>query len=94
MSRSVFVCRSHVEHGDGTLREPRGQIGAADGFGGVPASRQTARDALDLRQVPRGDNAQKIRQFRCLRVGLPADHRLAVAAAGDQCRTAQVLQVP
>ena len=73
--------------------EPCGQIGAAHRLGRVRAAREAPQDALDLREVPFGDDAQEVHEVQRLRVGEPVDHRLAVAAAGDECGAAELLQM-
>lgn len=84
MSGRVFVDGSDVQDGHRRLPQPRGQFVPADGLRQVVLPGQSAQDAFDLRQVPFGDDAQEVHQRQGLGVGKPIDHRLAIAAAGDE----------
>ena len=93
MPDGILVSRSYVEHGDRAFGEPFCQFGAAHWLGSVFATRETPQDALDSRQVPFGDDAQKVHQRQGLGVGKPIDHRLAIAPAGDKSRPTQLLKM-
>lgn len=93
MGSRVFVDGPDVQDGHQTLPQPRGKLVPADSFGKFVAPRQSAQDAFDLRQVAFGNDAHESHQVQRSGVGQPVDDGLAVAAAGDEPRTAQLLQM-